>query len=62
MTDLAFAQEYEAQFVTWTGAVFRRIAEALMPLGSITAPCAMVGVDWGRTNDSTVFTALSQQG
>ena len=60
LTDLAFAQEYLAQFVSWAGAVFRRITDAV---GEITAePAAMIGVDWGRTGDSTVFTALSARG
>jgi hypothetical protein len=62
LTDLAFAQEYLAQFVTWTGAVFRRISDAVYPEGTSTAPCAMIGADWGRTNDYTVFTAVSQRG
>ena len=30
MTDLAFAQEYLAEFVSWEGAVFRRIRDAVM--------------------------------
>jgi len=60
LTDLAFAQEVEARFVTWAGAVFRRIAEAV---GEITRhPAAMIGVDWGRTGDYTVFVALSAAG
>lgn len=60
LTDLAFAQEYEAQFVTWAGAVFRRITDAVRPIQQV--PAAMIGVDWGRTNDYTVFTALSPVG
>ena len=60
LTDLAFAQEVEAQFVTWAGAVFRRIQDAV---GAITLePAAMIGVDWGRTGDYTVFVALSARG
>ena len=60
LTDLAFAQEYLAQFVTWAGAVFRRIMDAVQPI-TLTA-ASIIGVDWGRTGDSTVFTALSQAG
>jgi terminase large subunit-like protein len=60
MTDLAFAQEYLAQFVTWAGAVFRRIMDAVGDI--LNEPAAMIGVDWGRTGDYTVFTALSAQG
>jgi len=61
VTELAFAQEYLAQFVTWAGAVFRRIREAVTePPANV--PAAIIGVDWGRTNDYTVFTALSAAG
>ncbi len=60
LTDLAFAQEYLAQFVSWAGQVFRRIMDACT-----TAPpgqTVMIGVDWGRTGDFTVFTGLSAAG
>ena len=60
MTDLAFAQEYLAQFVTWEGAVFRRIMDAVQPIDATAA--AMIGVDWGRVNDYTVFVALTAAG
>jgi hypothetical protein len=60
LTDLAFAQEYLAQFVVWAGAVFRRITDCV---GHIEMePAAMIGVDWGRTGDYTVFAALSAAG
>jgi hypothetical protein len=60
LTDLAFAQEYLAQFVVWAGAVFRRITDCV---GEISrAPAAMIGVDWGRTGDYTVFVALGPTG
>ena len=60
LTDLAFAQEYLAQFVTWAGAVFRRITDAIQPITLTEA--GMIGVDWGRTGDYTVFVALSPAG
>ena len=60
LTDLAFAQECLAQFVLWAGAVFRRIMDAVKPI--LLEPAAVIGVDWGRTNDSTVFTAVSHRG
>ena len=60
LTDLAFAQEYLAEFVTWAGAVFRRILDAVQPITH--EPAAMIGVDWGRVGDSTVFVALSASG
>jgi hypothetical protein len=61
VTELAFAQEYLAQFVTWAGAVFRRILDAVSAAPENTA-AAIIGVDWGRTNDYTVFTAVSAAG
>jgi len=60
LTSLAFAQEYEAQFVTWAGAVFRRIMDAVRPIEPTQG--AMIGVDWGRTNDYTVFTTINPKG
>ena len=62
LTDLAFAQEYLAEFVTWAGSVFRRITDAVLPAGMATSQAAMIGVDWGRTNDYTVFVVLSLAG
>jgi hypothetical protein len=62
LTDLAFAQEYLAQFVTWTGAVFRRILDAVRQPGSQVGQAAIIGVDWGRVGDYTVFTVLSEDG
>lgn len=62
MPELAFAQEVLAQFVTWAGSVFRRIRDAVYAPGQPFAPAAMIGVDWGRTNDYTVFTCLSHDG
>lgn len=60
LTDLAFAQEYLAQFVSWAGAVFRRIQDAVHDHSS--EPGGIIGVDWGRTGDYTVFVALSARG
>lgn len=62
LTDLAFAQEYLAQFVTWAGAVFRRIQDAAKRMPASPSPAAMIGVDWGRTGDYTVFVAVSGKG
>src|SRR5215469_1251451 len=61
LSDLAFAQEYLAQFVSWQGAVFRKILDAV----SIAPPSGqanVIGVDWGRTNDYTVFAVVSDCG
>lgn len=61
LSDLAFSQEYLAQFVSWEGAVFRKITDAVddkLPLTKGKA--AAIGVDWGRTNDYTVFVAMDE--
>ncbi len=57
VTDLVYAQEYLAQFVSWAGAVFRRIMDAVTH--AVPGPAVMIGIDWGRTGDFTVFTAVS---
>jgi hypothetical protein len=61
LSELAFSQEYEARFVSWEGAVFRRILDAIADPPADVPACA-IGVDWGRTNDYTVFLALSTTG
>ena len=46
LSDLAFSQEYLAQFVSWQGTVFRRITDGV----SASAPvgrAAVIGVDPG---------------
>jgi hypothetical protein len=61
MTEAAFAQEFLAQFVNWEGAVFRRVIECAVAERK-AAPEAgheyVIGADWGRSNDYTVFVAL----
>ncbi len=61
LTELSFAQEYLAQFVSWQGAVFRKILDAVS-LEPLKGRAAVIGVDWGRTNDFTVFVVLSDSG
>ncbi len=68
LPELAFRQEYLAQFVSWEGAVFRALdravwnpPEELRRAGRVEpwmtyAPTFAIGCDWGRTNDYTVFT------
>lgn len=72
LSELAFSQEYEARFVSWEGAVFRKIMDAVTDIPDAlrnpgrpqpwdTAwPTFAIGVDWGRTNDYTVFTVLAR--
>ena len=63
MTELAYRQEIEAEFVSWQGAVFSHLREAIT-----TAPqgkAAVIGVDWAGSSgggDYTAIVMLSQQG
>jgi hypothetical protein len=61
LTELAYAQEYLAQFVSWSGQVFRRILDAVST-SPMTGKAACIGVDWGRVNDYTVFAVVSDAG
>jgi phage FluMu gp28-like protein len=62
MTDLAFAQEYMAQFVSWEGSVFRCILDAVYDPPEPPRGVVLIGVDWGRTSDFTVFVGLDAHG
>lgn len=61
MTEAAFAQEFLAQFVNWEGAVFRRVLEcatAERKDGPEAGHTIVIGADWGRSNDFTVFSVV----
>lgn len=61
MTEAAFNQECLALFVLWEGAVFRKILEAATALDEYTydpTHLYIIGVDWGKTRDYTVFTVI----
>jgi hypothetical protein len=56
-----FAQEYEAIFLQDGGGVFRRVAEAATAERqeqALEGHQYVIGVDWGRTNDATVFKVI----
>jgi len=61
MTEAAFNQEYLALFVNWEGSVFRHVGEAATA-SRRTEPESghdyVIGCDWGRSNDYTVFVVL----
>ncbi|MBZ5623535.1 MAG: hypothetical protein LAQ69_33155 [Acidobacteriia bacterium] len=61
LTESAFNQEYLALFVNWEGSVFRRVGEAATA-GAMGKPEAghdyVIGCDWGRSHDYTVFIVL----
>jgi phage FluMu gp28-like protein len=61
LSDLAYSQEYLAAFVSWAGAVFRRILDCVATSPS-TGAASVIGVDWGRTNDYTVLCVVSDAG
>jgi hypothetical protein len=60
MTERAFAQEILAQFLEDGAGVFRFIRElaTLSPADPQPGRQYVIGVDWGRTNDATVFSVL----
>jgi Terminase RNaseH-like domain/Terminase large subunit, T4likevirus-type, N-terminal len=61
LTEAAFNQEYSALFVNWEGSVFRRVGEAATATAlwkPETGHDYVIGCDWGRSNDYTVFMVL----
>lgn len=63
LPDLAYRQEYMAEFVEESGLVFRRVRQAVrrdvgLPIAPIAGKPYVIGVDWAKINDFTVFTVL----
>jgi terminase large subunit-like protein len=61
MTESAFNQQYLALFVNWEGSVFRRVGEAatvMATMGPESGHDYVIGCDWGRSIDCTVFPVL----
>lgn len=60
MTERAFAQEILAQFLEDGAGVFRHISDAaiLQPTERVEGRQYVIGVDWGRSNDATVFSVM----
>jgi phage terminase large subunit-like protein len=63
MPERAFQQEILAQFLEDGGGVFRRVREAstLQPQEAQAGRQYIIGVDWGRSNDATVFCVLDAE-
>jgi hypothetical protein len=63
ITETSFNQEYLAQFVNWEGSVFRRVMEAATAVRTEPELSRdyIIGCDWGRTTDYTVFVVLDTQ-
>jgi hypothetical protein len=62
MSEDAYRQEIMAEFLENTGSVFRNIEQCLLP-GSVmpedvTAHTVVIGVDWGKSEDFTVFSVF----
>lgn len=61
VSERTFRQEWLAEFVDDGGGVFRRVREAATatPMDkAFSARSYVIGVDWGRTNDATVFAVM----
>lgn len=60
MPERAFQQEIMAQFLEDGGGVFRRVRDAstLKDCGPEQGKQYVIGVDWGRSNDATVFCVM----
>jgi hypothetical protein len=61
MTESAFNQEYLALFVNWEGSVFRRVGDAATAIAKQKPEAGheyVIGCDWGRSKDYTVFLVL----
>jgi len=61
MPERAFQQEILAQFLEDGGGVFRRVRDVstLQPADPIKGAQYIIGVDWGRSNDSTVLSVIN---
>jgi hypothetical protein len=63
MPDLARRQELKAEFVGATGGVFFGVREAVRDLVGATVNLPLViGIDWGKLRDATVFVLLEMGG
>jgi phage FluMu gp28-like protein len=59
LPERTFGQEWNALFLEG-GTIFRRVRDAstLQPQEPVTGGQYVIGVDWGRSNDATVFCVL----
>ena len=60
MTERAARQELDAEFLDDGGAVFRNVRACVGTIAR-SGEAAIIGVDWGRYEDATVFAALDPQ-
>jgi hypothetical protein len=66
MSEQAFEQEVLAEFITWDGAVFTHLHEAVLDPGTVPqGKAAVIGVDWAGSSgggDYTAYVVLSDTG
>jgi phage terminase large subunit-like protein len=60
MPERMFKQEIEAEFLDDYGAVFRNVAACIVPTPAPHTD-VVIGVDWGKSNDYTVLTAIDRK-
>lgn len=60
LPELAFRQEYLAEFLDDAGMVFRNVT-ACIQAAPERVTSVVIGVDWGRSNDYTVLIAMDRQ-
>jgi phage terminase large subunit-like protein len=60
LPERVFSQEFEAAFISDEGAVFRRVRDAatLSPEPPQSGHAYVVGCDWGKSNDFSVFSVV----
>lgn len=61
LPERVFRQEFLAEFLDESGSVFRRVLESATATpqdSAVEGHTYLIGVDWGRTNDSTCFAVL----
>lgn len=60
MPEMAFKQEYLAEFLAYGGSVFRRIEDCfeVFPFPAQAEGAVSIGIDWGRYNDRTAVVAI----
>lgn len=62
MPERIFRQEFLAEFLEDAGAVFRKVSEAATACPVASGNGTVIGVDWGKHDDFTVFTVLDRNG
>ena len=59
LPEMIFQQEYEAKFMEHGADVFRKVMDAVNGHTAPTTGSYVIGCDWGRQKDATVYTVLN---